>query len=570
MSAIIGIDLGTSTTEAAIYRDGKPELILNFLQQVVTPSAVGIDDAGNWIAGERARAQYLLSPERTAIEIKRAIGTNRTFLIGKKGYSPAELSAKILEYVRAYAAEYLGETIERAVISVPAYFNDTQRQETLKAGMLSGLRVERIINEPTAAALSYGLDHMEEESHILVYDLGGGTFDVTLLEMFEGVLEVKASSGDNQLGGKDFDERLIKHFCDEFVKQHGIDPQNEITAMARLKNEAENCKKALSESESYRAVLPNLMKKGNAPAGLDITVSREEFEVMTADLLKRSHAPIDSVLYDSGLTKDEINCVILVGGSTRMPMVEKDIEEYLHVPVRKAVDPDFAVAQGAAIQGAIMTGEISPDEGLIMTDVNPYSLGVRTAEGFANDYMSIVIPRNTTIPALREQIYSTCGDYQTEAEIEVYQGESSSVFDNSFLGRFTVGGIPPKKAGKEKIRVGFSYDMNGILSVKATIVSTGEQGSIDIDMNNADVETKPQIDYEKWKEVPGASKYRSVIRKAEKLLDKIDRAQDPEVYDALEMAVRNIKSSIILEDEAFIKECEELLRTTIRIIEKEI
>ena len=347
MSYIIGIDLGTSTTEAAIYRDGKPELILNFLSQPVTPSVVGIDENGNWIVGERARAQYLLYPEKTAIEVKRGIGTNRLFQIGKQGFSAVDLSSKILEYVHTYASDFLGEPVDRAVISVPAYFNDIQRRQTIMAGYAAGMQVERIINEPTAAALSYGLQHMDEESHILVYDLGGGTFDITLLEMFDGVLEVKASSGDNRLGGKDFDECLIKHFCEEFRKQHHIDPASDTHVMVRLKNEAENCKKALSESDSYRVLLPALMKKNNDPLGLDITVTRDQFEVLTAHLLERTHAPIDTVLSDAGLSPSEIDKVILVGGSTRMPMVARDLKAYLNAPSATAKSGFTAVETGA-------------------------------------------------------------------------------------------------------------------------------------------------------------------------------------------------------------------------------
>ena len=537
MSYIIGIDLGTSTTEAAIYRDGKPELILNFLQQPVTPSAVGIDENGNWIVGERARAQYLLYPEKTAIEVKRGIGTDHMFPIGKQRFTAVELSSRILEHVYTYASDFLGEPVDRAVISVPAYFNDIQRRETVMAGHAAGFQVERIINEPTAAALSYGLLHMDEESHILVYDLGGGTFDITLLEMFDGVLEVKASSGDNQLGGKDFDECLIDHFCKEFRKQHRIDPATDAGVIVRLKTEAENCKKALSESDSYRVILPALMKKNNDPIGLDITVTRDRFEEMTSHLLERTHHPIDTVLSDAGLSPFEIDKVILVGGSTRMPMVVKDLEAYLNIPVSTAVNPDFAVAEGAAIQAAIIAGDISPDEGLIMTDVNPYTLG-------------------------------TSFDYQTVAKIEVFQGESERVSSNHFLGDFSISGIPPKKAAKEQICVNFSYDLNGILSVTATIVSTGGQASIEIDMTDSDETDIPEIDVESWKEAPGASKYRSIIRKAERMLKKIDSASDTVGYKTLSDGLLVLKKAIILENDSIADKCEETLTAAIRLLEK--
>ena len=568
MSYIIGIDLGTSTTEAAIYRNGKPELILNFLQQPVTPSAVGIDENGNWIVGERARAQYLLYPEKTAIEVKRGIGTDHMFPIGKQRFTAVELSSRILEHVYTYASDFLGEPVDRAVISVPAYFNDIQRRETVMAGHAAGFQVERIINEPTAAALSYGLLHMDEESHILVYDLGGGTFDITLLEMFDGVLEVKASSGDNKLGGKDFDECLINHFCEEFRKQHRIDPASDAHAMVRLKSEAESCKKALSESDSYRVILPALMKKNNDPIGLDITVTRDRFEEMTSHLLERTHHPIDTVLSDAGLSPFEIDKVILVGGSTRMPMVVKDLEAYLNIPVSTAVNPDFAVAEGAAIQAAIIAGDISPDEGLIMTDVNPYTLGVRVFDGMTSDKMSVIIPRNVTIPVVREQIYSTSFDYQTVAKIEVFQGESERVSSNHFLGDFSISGIPPKKAAKEQICVNFSYDLNGILSVTATIVSTGGQASIEIDMTDSDETDIPEIDVESWKEAPGASKYRSIIRKAERMLKKIDSDSDTVGYKTLSDGLLVLKKAIILENDSIADKCEETLTAAIRLLEK--
>ena len=299
MSTVIGIDPGTSTTEAAVIREGKPVMLLHFEQQEITPSAVGIDNSGNYVIGERAKSQYLLSPENTAIEIKRKIGTEERIQLGKRKYTPVELSAKLLEYVKNYASEYLGEEITRAVISVPAYFDDRQRQATVEAGNLAGFDVERIINEPTAAALSYGLEHMEEESHILVYDLGGGTFDVTLLEMFGGVLEVKASSGDNALGGKDFDERLIQWLVQQFLKKHGVDLRMNTYAMVKLKEKAEWCKKELSTQPSCQIVIPLIAESGGNPLSLEETVTAELFEKLIGELVERTHHPIDVVMADS-------------------------------------------------------------------------------------------------------------------------------------------------------------------------------------------------------------------------------------------------------------------------------
>lgn len=343
-STIIGIDLGTSTTEAAVIRDGKPVMIVNLDQEIITPSAVGIDNGGNWVIGEKARAQYLLSPDNTAIEVKRKIGTNEKIMLGKQSCTPVALSAKLLEYVRTYVSEYLEEEVTRAVISVPAYFDDIQRQATVRAGMEAGFQVERIINEPTAAALSYGLDHMEEESHILVYDLGGGTFDVTLLEMFDGVLEVKASNGDNRLGGKDFDEKLMDWLNGQFQKKYGVDLRKDMYACVRLKEEAERCKKALSTQESYHVLVPMIIEKAGQPLALDETVTAEQFEELVRELLERTHRPMEVVLADSGILPSEIDRVILVGGSTRMPVVEKDIRDFLNMEPSRAVDPDYAVA----------------------------------------------------------------------------------------------------------------------------------------------------------------------------------------------------------------------------------
>ncbi len=572
MSVVIGIDLGTSTTEAAVYRDGRPELIKNFLNEVITPSVVGIDDSGNWVIGERARAQYLLSPENTALEIKRKIGTGETISLGKRKYTPVELSAKILEYVRHYVSEALGEEVTRAVISVPAYFNDTQRTETMLAGRMAGFQVERILNEPTAAALSYGLSHMEEESHVLIYDLGGGTFDVTLLEMFDGVLEVKASSGDNQLGGKDFDQRLVDYLVEKVKKKSGIDLKGNLSAMVRIRDEAEKCKKVLSEADTYQVILPMLAERKGTPVGLEETITRTEFEKMTRDLLDRTHQPLDVVFGDSQISVDDVDHIILVGGSTRMPMVEKDIEDYLQKKPQKSLNPDFAVAEGAAIQGGIIFGNIDEEEGLIMTDVNPYTLGVRVFDGLTTDRMSVVIPRNVTIPTKREEIYSTSADYQTEANIEVYQGESDIATSNHFLGEFVIGGIPSARAGKETIRVQFAYDQNGILDVKAVIASTGKSASIQINMMDAaykgkhmggreDFEDydedydKERIDVSHWKESPIAGRFRTVLRRAEKELKRME----DEVFwiGELEDAIYKLKAAIVREDMDKAVLCEE-------------
>lgn len=547
-NTIIGIDLGTSTTEAAVIQDGKPVMIANMENEVITPSAVGIDKGGNWVVGEKARAQYLLSPENTAIEVKRKIGTDEKIRLGRQSYTPVGLSAKLLEYVKTYASEYLDEEITRAVISVPAYFDDIQRQATVKAGMEAGLMVERIINEPTAAALSYGLDHMEEESHILVYDLGGGTFDVTLLEMFEGVLEVKASNGDNQLGGKDFDEKLMEWLNKQFQEKHGVDLLKDTYAAVKLKEEAERCKKALSSNASYHVLIPMIIEKAGEPLALDETVTAEQFEEMAQALLERTHRPIEVVLADSGILPEEIDQVILVGGSTRMPMVAKDIEEFLKIKPSPAVDPDYAVAQGAAVQGGIIEGSIRQEDSIMMTDVNPYTLGIRVVDGLTDDRMSVVIPRNVTIPVTRSHIYYTCGDYQTDAHIEVYQGESSIASSNHFLGDFIVQGIPAKRAGSEQINVEFSYNMNGMLEVKASILSTGADASIQINMMEDGDFDDEGIDVSNWKESIYAKKFRTVIRRAEKALKNLQAEGELLLQLELEDSLYDLKEALVKGD----------------------
>ena len=543
MSLLIGIDLGTSTTEACVYRNGKREMIPNLEGRVIIPSAVGLDAEGNWVVGERAKAQALLLPQNTAVEVKRKTGSGETIQLGKSLYRPVELQARLLSYVRNYASEYLQEDVVRAVISVPAYFNDIQRRETIQAGEMAGFTVERILNEPTAAALSYGLDHMEENSHVLVYDLGGGTFDVTLLEMFDGVLEVKASSGDNQLGGKDFDEKLMQELFRRFTEKNKTDISQDRYAQVKVKEEAEKCKIALSEQEQYHVLIPAIAASGGKPLELDEIVTKEEFEKLTRDLLERTHAPISRVLDDAGIDTSRLDRIILVGGSSRMPMVHRDIQNFLKKEADPAVNPDFAVAEGTAIMSGIIGGEIDPTEGIIMTDVNPFTLGVFAVTDFSPDYMAVLIPRNTTIPVTRTDTFYTAGDFQTQAKIDVYQGESQFASHNLLLGSFMLGGIPPRLQGEESLEVEFSYNVNGILDVRATIVSTGKDASISIRMGGGkEIET----DVSDWKNAPGASEYRTLIRTAERFKS---RCKDQNLADKVGKLVYSLKEALILERE---------------------
>ena len=546
---IIGIDLGTATTEAAIYRHGKPEMIPSFNGSVVTPSAVGVDESGNLVIGEKAKAQFIMAPERTVIEVKRKLGTGEKISMGRQTFSPVELSAMLLEYVKRYASQYLDEDIDRAVISVPAYFDDIQRQAVVEAGKRAGFEVERIINEPTAAALSYGIDHLEEESYILIYDLGGGTFDVTLLELFDGVLEVKASSGDNRLGGEDFDERLMGWLRKRFEEKNGVSLDGDVHSMARLKEQAEACKVALSSQEEAAVSIPFLAEKGGVPLALEEMVTRSLFEELIKDLVSRTHDPIQVVLEDGKIGKEDLDLILLVGGSTRVPLVARDIEEFLGMEPKGEIDPDYSVAMGAAIQAGIIAGEIDSDTGIIMTDVNPYTLGIRTIDDHSDDFMSVIIPRNVTIPVTRHQVYYTVVPGQSAAGIEIYQGESRTASRNHLLGKFTIDGIPAAPAGAESVDVAFSYNQNGMLSVTATLMSTGKEMAVSIDMMAAVREER--VDVSQWKTSAFAGDYRGVVRRAEKALKELEREVGEDSRDMareLEELIYQLKKAVMEED----------------------
>ena len=556
---IIGIDLGTTTTEAAVYRNGKAEMIPSFDGSFVIPSAVGIDESGNMVVGERARAQYVLAPERTAIEIKRKIGTGEKIRLGRKEYTAVELSAKILEYVKRYAEEYLEMPVNRAVISVPAYFDDIQRRETAEAGKLAGLTVERIINEPTAAALSYGIGHLEEESHILVYDLGGGTFDVTVLELFEGVLEVKASSGDNRLGGKDLDQRLIDWLAGRFEEKTGVSLKGNVYAASRLKEAAEQCKIALSSQEEATVRIPMLAQDGQTPLGLEETVSREQFESLIEKEIHRTKGPVQTALGDSGVSCGELDRILLAGGSTRIPLVRREIRDMLGKEPSEAIHPEYSIALGAAIQAGIISGAIDGEDSMVLTDVNPYTLGIRAMGWESDDEMSVIIPRNVTIPVTRKQTYYTSWDGQQAAAIEVYQGEKRRASRNHLIGSFDIGGIPPAPAGKEQIEVSFSYNLDGILQVAAKVVSTGKEASVTIHMGQE--ETKEDVSG--WKESGLAADFRSVIRRGEKALKKAAERGDKELAGELEETLYDLKYAVLKELQVRAEELEEDLRDLI-------
>ena len=537
MSRIVGIDLGTSTSEIACIIDGALVVIPNTLGKLITPSVVHIGEDGATLVGEPA-AEYLLTrPDCTFMEVKRLTGSGEVLRAHKREYAPEELQAILLRYLCNCAETFLGEQVTRAVITVPAYFTDVQRRLTAKAGELAGLQVERIINEPTAAALDYGLSNLEHCKNILVYDFGGGTLDVTVLELFEGVIDVKASCGNNSLGGKDFDEIIMNRLAGAV--------RDERTLM-RLKKAAEDCKIALSTQEQYEIVLPFMLTaSGGKPVSIEKTVTRAEFEDWVKDKVESTRAPMMTALQDAGLSPSELDVVLLVGGSTRIPCVKQLVAQSLSLIPQSLVDPDMTVAKGAAIQAGIIEGVLSGESELVLTDVCPYTLGVAVMrEGIYEDRVEFdpIISRNTTIPVEKTKIYSTYHDYQTKVEIKAYQGDSVQPDNNEPLGEILLSGIPPDISGKELIEVTFAYDMNGILQVKASIVSTRKEISTEI--STAGVKAKPVLDLSKWEAVPGAKKYRPAIRKAEKQI-----AAGNDELGELEYIVRRIKESLMENDE---------------------
>lgn len=560
MGGIIGIDLGTSTSEAAYLKNKRPELIPDSSGKFVIPSIVYLDKQGNIKIGEEALNYAILEPESTVIEVKRLMGSKEMVKLADKLYSPQQISSFILKYIKEYAEVFLGEEVEEAVITVPAYFTNEQRVATREAGILAGFKVDRIINEPTAAALAYGIDHMEDQKYVLVYDLGGGTFDVTVLEMFEGVLDVKASSGNNKLGGKDFDEALLNYFIDEFKKQNGINLSRDRKIMARLKEAAEKCKIQLSRQEKAIVDLPFLAMKNGKPVGLYKEVARDDFERLIRGMVESTLDPVDSALKDAGLKEEDIDTILLIGGSTRIPLVKKIIKDKFRKEPKHEIDPDKAVAMGAAIQAGLKSGVFSAEQDILITDVCPYTLGMEILDyehGIpVTGVFDPIIKRNTTIPVTEKKLYYTVIDNQRRVMIEVYQGEDRQVKNNTFLGEFILDDIPPAPAGKESIEVQFSYDINGILDVDAIITSTGKKGNIRIDTTK--VEMKEEMDIEEeWKKSKYARRVRALIRKAEKKMYELNDGdfEKEEIEDLL----HDLKTALANDNEAMAKHFEEEL-----------
>jgi len=471
MSKIIGIDLGTTNSCVSVLEGGEPKVIPNAEGNRTTPSVVAFKN-GERQVGEVAKRQAITNPN-TIMSIKRHMGTSHKETIEGKDYTPQEVSAIILQHLKAYAEDYLGEPVSKAVITVPAYFNDAERQATKDAGKIAGLEVERIINEPTAAALAYGLDKMDDDQTILVYDLGGGTFDVSILELGDGVFEVKSTAGDNRLGGDDFDQVIIDYLVEQFKKENGIDLSKDKMALQRLKDAAEKAKKDLSGVTTTQISLPFITAGEAGPLHLEVTLSRAKFEELSASLVERTMGPTRQALRDAGLTPAELDKVILVGGSTRIPAVQEAIKRETGKEPHKGVNPDEVVAMGAAIQGGVISGDVKD---VVLLDVTPLSLGIETMGGV----FTKLIDRNTTIPTSKSQVFSTAADSQTAVDIHVLQGERPMAADNKTLGRFQLTDIPPAPRGIPQIEVSFDIDKNGIVNVRAKDLGTNKEQTITI------------------------------------------------------------------------------------------
>ncbi len=548
MAKAVGIDLGTTNSVVAILEGGEPTVIPNSEGGRTTPSVVAISKTGEWLVGQVAKRQAVTNPENTVVSIKRKMGTTEKVKLGDKEYTPQEISAKILQKLKADAEDYLGEKITDAVITVPAYFNDAQRTATKEAGRIAGLNVLRIINEPTAAALAYGLDK-ENEQTILVFDLGGGTFDVSILDIGDGVFEVKATAGNTHLGGDDWDQRIIDWMADDFKAKHGIDLREDKMALQRLKEAAEKAKIELSTTTQTNINLPFITATPEGPLHLDMTLTRAEFEKMTADLLEKCVGPFKRALKDAGLEPKDLDHIILVGGATRMPMVQDLVRKLSGgKEPHKGINPDEVVAMGAAIQAGVLKGEVKD---VLLLDVTPLSLGIETLGGV----FTKLIERNTTIPTRKSEIFTTAADGQTSVDIKVYQGEREMAAYNKLIGNFQLVGIPPAPRGVPQIEVTFDIDADGILHVSAKDLATGNEQKITITASSGlteeeiqrmikDAEAHAEEDRRRREEAEVRNNADSLVYTTEKSLRELGDQVSPDDRKAIEKALEDVKEAL--------------------------
>jgi molecular chaperone DnaK len=555
MSKTIGIDLGTTNSCVSVYEGGEAKVIANPEGERTTPSVVAFKN-GEIIVGGAAKRQTVVNPD-TISSVKRLMGTKKTVKANGKEYTPEEVSAMILGDLKKTAEAYLGENVTKAVITVPAYFNDAQRQATKNAGKIAGLEVERIINEPTAAALAYGLDKQEQSQTVLVYDLGGGTFDVSILELGDGVFEVKSTSGNNHLGGDDFDQRIVEYLVKEIKKEHNVDLSNDKMAMQRIKDAAEKAKKDLSGVSTTQISLPFLTQSADGVVNFESTLTRAKFEELVHDLLDSTLEPVRKALKDAKLKASDIDKVLLVGGSTRIPKVQEIVKNELGKEPSKGVNPDEVVAMGAAIQGGVLTGEVND---IVLLDVTPLSLGLETLGGVC----TVLIPRNTTIPTSKSQVFSTAADNQPAVDIHILQGERTMAADNKTLGNFQLSGIPSAPRGIPQIEVTFDIDANGIVNVKAKDLGTGKEQKITITSNTTlsddeidkmvkEAEKNKEADEKRKEEADTRNEAEQVIFMTEKSIKELGDKVSAEDKEKAEELIKDLKTALEGEDLEAIK-----------------